>query len=133
MCIEFGAGALAVVGRVAAFVPRQTEPAQVVFYLFGVGRFAALRVEVFDAQNPRAALRFDRQPRQQCRVNIAQVHAPRRRRCKTSAYLFGWFHGAKLVKNQVYCRYNSKNLLTFVAETYNALPSSEHFRGGVIS
>ena len=48
-----------------------------VFRLEGIGHAAALRVEVFYAQNPLAALLLGGEPGEQGGVDITQVHTPR--------------------------------------------------------
>ena len=59
-------------------VPVQPEPAEVPPQLLGIGRTAALRVKVLDAQQHTPALRPDGKPREQRGKNIAQMHTPGR-------------------------------------------------------
>lgn len=78
--VELRASALAVGSRGAAvvestFVPIEAEPAEVVFDGSGVFDAGALRVKVFDAQNPEAARAANGKPRYKGREDVAKMHA----------------------------------------------------------
>lgn len=65
-------------------VPVDAEPLQVVFDEAGVFCTRALRVDVLDAENEASALAAGREPRHQCGVDVAEVHASGRRGGETS-------------------------------------------------
>ena len=68
-------------------VPVESEPVKVVHYQFGILAVRALRVDILYAQQPCAALRLGRKPRQQSAEHVAQVHASRWRRSETALHL----------------------------------------------
>ena len=72
---------------IRAFVPVESEPVKVVHYQFGILAVRALGVNILNAQQPCAALRLGRKPRQQSAEHVAHVHASRWRRSKTALHL----------------------------------------------
>ena len=66
-------------------VPGEPEPLQVVHQLEGIFLTAALRGEVFNAQNPLTTLALGGKPGEQGTEDIAQVHASCWRRCKSAS------------------------------------------------
>ena len=69
------------------FVPKQPQGFKVPHHRVDIALLRTLRVEVFDAQDDFAALRFRNQPSNEGGENIPRMHAPRRRRSEPP------FHG----------------------------------------
>ena len=89
--IDFSAPTLAVRAVKPAvvqpsFVPVEAEPEEVVLNPAGVVKFRALRVKVFDTQNPFASRLSCGQPREEGGEDVAEVHTPGRRRSETPDY-----------------------------------------------
>ena len=68
-----------------AFIPVQSQPAQIVQCLFGGSRLDARRIEILDAQHYPAALRPGGEPGCQVRAGIADMLSAGRRRSQTPA------------------------------------------------
>ena len=60
----------------AALIPDKAQPAQVFFQLVGVLAGAALRIQIFNAEDDLPALVLGAQPGQQAASQVAQVEPP---------------------------------------------------------
>ena len=76
----------------APLIPVQAQPVQIILDESRIFKLRPLRVKILDTQNPPTPATAHRQPRHHRRVDITQVHTPRRRRRKPPNYFARSFH-----------------------------------------